>query len=163
MIGSIPSVFLPPNMAPIVLGTRLKNAPHPKPFSTMNMDSTAVVLEKGQITSALSPASVSERIRLLIGPKTESDKKPASTRPTVEATFQMANMMTAIFCEWVTDRAKIGIKYGGTKRGKQASPVPTNKIRNSFSRKRYLESSQCQNLPMVRLYNGQFSPLWAWD
>jgi hypothetical protein len=80
----------------MTLGTRLKNAPHPIPLKTTNTAKTPAVLENGQMTRALIPANARERRRLLIGPKNVSDRKPATTRPTVEATFQIANMITAI-------------------------------------------------------------------
>lgn len=98
-IGRTPMVFLAPNIDPTAAGMRLKKAPHPSPFSTMNTDSTATELAKGQITSALTPAKSRDRMRLFNGPKTVSARKPPATRPMVDATFHMARMMTATRCD----------------------------------------------------------------
>lgn len=98
-IGKTPMVFLAPNIEPTAAGMRLKKAPHPSPFSTMNTDSTATELAKGQIASALTPAKSRDRMRLFNGPRTVSARNPATTRPIVDAMFHMARMMTATRCD----------------------------------------------------------------
>lgn len=142
-IGKTPMVFLAPNIDPTAAGIRLKKAPQPSPLSTINTDSTATESAKGQIASALTPANSRDKIRLFNGPNTVSARNPASTRPTVDATFHIAKIITATRCD-ATARAYIGMKYDGMNSGKQPSPLPTKIRINARSRKRYLQESSCQ-------------------
>lgn len=154
-------VFLAPNIEPTAAGIRLKNAPHPSPFSTMNTDSTATELAKGQIASALTPAKSRDRMRLFSGPNTASARKPATTRPMVDATFHIARMMTATRCE-ATARAYIGIKYEGMNNGKQPSPLPTKRRMKARSLKRYLKGPSCYYIIIVFGSSSENIPLDLW-
>lgn len=52
--------------------------------------------------------------------------------------FQMVRATMAVDPELLTDRAKTGIKYGGTNIGKQAIAPPRMSTMNLGSRQRYL-------------------------
>jgi hypothetical protein len=92
----------------------------------------------GHIAKALTPQRNSEIFRLLSGPRNESAEYPANTRPNVDARFHTVRAMMAVDPELLTERAKTGIKYGGTKSGKHAMAPPMMRTINLGSRHRYL-------------------------
>lgn len=137
-MGKIPIVFGAPKVLPTANGNRLKKEPQPTPFMMVKNTSKPILVTNGQMAKALMPQKKSEMLRQFIGPRNESAEYPANTRPNVDARFQMVSAMMAVEPELPTDRAKMGIKYGGTKSGKDAMAPPRMRTMNLGSRHRYL-------------------------
>lgn len=137
-MGNMPMVLGAPKVVPTARGNRLKKEPQPTPLMMVKKTNRPMFVTNGQIANALTPQNKSEILRLLSGPRNASAEYPANTRPNVDARFHIVRAMMAVEPELPTDRAKMGIKYGGTKRGKHAMAPPRMRRTNLGSRHRYL-------------------------
>jgi len=125
-----------------VRGNKLKKEPQPTPLTIAKKSSSSKLSTKGQIHRPLTPQRKREMIMLFIGPRIKSAEQPAKTRPKVEAKFQTVSAMRAVDLELLTDRAKTGMKYGGTNNGKQAIAPPRRRTMNLGSLRRYLGTAR---------------------
>lgn len=89
-------------------------------------------VDTGHIASNEMALNVKLARRLLIGPIL-SASQPNPNRPNADAIFHAAKSAAATSCEIPKDDAYKGMKNGGTRRGKVATPEPTNSNKNFAS------------------------------